>query len=657
MTNELTIYRSDSIESVGIESPIKRSPIINADATVIQWVATRSLSDSLRPSPKFKGTTDLITPIQKSTLNHVRSALKLHLLLVLPLIGWIAFVIAQIAIKHSWACYKPTEKEGLLITKINQVGSGLSDARVKKLAHFILQKTGTSSPGVISYHHQSNFLGMAGTLPRDVIQLGDGRFLIKVYSRILATGDATIHRGILIDPANPEKTGYVQIKESKNTIAILDPSAAHSLDENDLKPVDCYIINNRSDVSSLYPEVLDPKNPDKDEYVDIAFHAKQKKGAYLDRLVTFAQNIGSWGNVNRAIVHVDMIHGRVKQDVLASQTNAVKETKNLLMISSATGTVGTFTEYALDPKKLGDGEELHIFRFKKGDLQREGVLKVMHDFAKRQVNRMFLPAPQINEDSIHNTDIMDEYPRGYIPDLYSFLDAGLCPISSIRYDECAKDRIAESAADELLEQRRQSDNKLLGGICSAFTSLTIQIGLFLGLLSDKYKATLVEDSVDKAKKELSRSATALKKAIEERFNDGIDCSIEQSSPVDVDPLEKLIYPDYSKLLNILGKAVINTKIKSELSAIEFYKKKLKKLYIDEFKKVKKRHLYKALKRLLEKAEERAVDPQSLESRIAPVVKDPLFRVHSRFIMPSTLHGLMTRHKMATIQIVPPASTT
>jgi hypothetical protein len=246
---------------------------------------------------------------------------------------------------------------------------------------------------------------------------------------------------------------------------------------------------------------------------------------------------------------------------------------------------------------------------------------------------------------------IDVYHPSYTPGLYSNLDAGLCPFSSIQYGKAARKRIAEAVADELLGQARQSDNQLLGGICSAFTSLTLQVGLLLGLLTPEDKKLLIEKSIQRASNELTPKACALKTQITEKFG---------FLPSDKRVTDPKFDDHINESLGILCEAATQARQnrnQSLLEAVNKYKTRVLRLRNYNLQKAIKNHLYSYLKNLLQAAEKPDLPPESLQGRVATLVKDPLFRLYSRFIMPSTLQGILVRHKTATVQIVPPGQPT
>ncbi len=668
-----------SFPTVSLSSRVASTSIAHSDLSV----HSGSISDSsceIRPSPSFRGTVEPIHLDRKSLKKSYIEALKINLLLVVPGLGLIAFLIAHLAIRIMSTYNKPSAEELKLIKSMKDLSSGLSDARIKKLVRFITEKSKGHVAGESRLYLQSQFMGFAGTLPRDVIEMPDGRFVIKVYTRIVGTDQETIHRGIIVDPRsqitldNPSSSlvGYVHILEKKDSIEILDPYAAHIFGtEEDIKPVDCFIVNNQSDLSQLYPKNIE--RAEDHEYVDIAFHAYQKRSSPVDHIVSIGENVGSWGNVNRGIVHVDMIQGRHRVTETTKNPDGSVSTrqKDYLIIASATGVHGTFLEYKLDPtdsSQLPDGAELHIFRFKKSDFEgfdSEQMLRAMHQFARRQVNQISLPSPAIATES--DTHMASSYHYGFIPGLYSNTDAAYSPFSSIRYREDAIDRVALAAADELLEQRRHTiDNtQILGGICSSFASLTLQIGRFLGAFTQKDKETIVAQAEAKARKDISSQFDSIEEKILK--SSGISKADFEKKYMTALTDEKtgtwrngLITQRYVSLLTLLSDKIRERHLRTPQGQapvtkdLLLLKEALDKLYRDEYATVMKRHLFHALKDLILNAEKKLDENSTeLERNLHSVVKDPIFRLHSRWMLPSTLHGLMIRHMTRSVQIVPP----
>ncbi|MBI5273728.1 MAG: hypothetical protein HY860_01590 [Chlamydiales bacterium] len=586
---------------------------------------------------------------KKEDIKVIQTSSKIHFLLFLPILGWMLYFTIILSMRFFNSMTSLNSEESVIANKLISSGYGISKKKATLLAKFIHSHHPEASP---VYYARNGELGIDGSVPRDVMILPDGKVIVSVFNRIFLNKEMRIRRGLVLDPRQ-EKSIPIHLKETISGIEITDATAPMHISccSTDVRPVNCYIIRHDSDLSKLYPLSLTAPGSTEDQYVDIAFFAYQRKQGLITKIVNLGQNLASKGPVNRAVTHVDFVRGRINDH-------------ELFMIS-AMGTSGTFKEYIKDIQKMDPGKELHIMRFRRQDLARidpKALTRHMLDFATRQVNRLssHLFLMDGADEAAKHIDTSE-----YIPGLYSYLDAMRSVFSRIRWNKQSISHLALSITDEILHQRRQTmDHSLLGGICSSFISLSYQVGSFLSAIGDSHIKSLYDDTKEFAAEKIYQGIIRLARQLiplREKLKDTSHTEL-------LDELNKLtLHIDYcckqgGNKAQMIDK--ILTSIKTCLQLLEEHttslsqlisakeikqdKKLLQQIQIQGNKTAKTR-LYQTIYAYIEDAETNECN------LIHYLMKDPAFDINSRWVMPSTLHGIFAKTKVDTLQVVPPVS--
>lgn len=578
----------------------------------------------------------------------VKTSVGINLLLFLPIVGWIAYVIVLIA-QEALGYNKLNDEEQALYEKLVEQDTGLSLSRIRLLSKFIINQAQKPHDKPTVYESNSFFF-VDGSIPRKVTVFPDGRILVNVFNKVVEDDEMRISRALLI--RLDKEFIQVHVRKQENTLEVKDIYSPMQVSGTEgPKPVRCYIIRHNSDLSQLYPLGLDEEGSSLDQYVDVAFHAYHTDKDPVTYVVNFGQNLGSKGNVNRSVAHVDMVRGRVG-----------KGDDQRLIIESATGVVGTMLEYSLNPReKLRPGKELHVFRFKREDIDGLNPKELTHfmlQFAQRQTNRkpkeIFLT---------HGAEeaIRDIQTRSYIPGLYMYTDGMKSVLLNEDWCEAAADRLSLAIANELAQHRFSTiEGELIGGICSSFTSLSYQVGATLATIGKEELGNIISNAKRTAhvvtKEELAAVISKVKQHLEKlkknerglfakrAYTDLILALENMKTAENADAYSKSV----EKVVEIIEAIIRYYEDEGSTHHIPLSeaRKQLTKVQVQANKELKS-IIYRYFFRMLKDAPSNPLNP------LHRLMNDPMYKLNSRWIMPSSLHGIVTR-KADSIQVVPPA---